>query len=169
MALKTSTSKGDQEKESTPLQPMNAAAWRKLTEEGEVIQLPGGLVARIRTVSIETMILNGEIPDLLTPIAIGMLFKETTFDEIGDDANLSQDWIDLVHKIVPAAMVEPRIALDGIPTDDLLTLEEMGWDDKMAVFHLAVSSVDALATFRKIQEEDVESVSDGEGDGDETE
>lgn len=161
-------SKEKQEKEVTPLQPTSAAAWRKLTEDGEVIQLPGGLVARIRTVSIETMILNGDIPDLLTPIATKTLFKETSLDEIGDDADVSKEWIDLVHLVVPAAMVEPRIAPDDIPTDDCLTLSEMGWDDKLAVFQLAVSSVDVLANFRQAQEARLESVSDGESDGDAT-
>ncbi len=155
--------------EQAPLEPMSAMAWRKLTEEGEVIQLPGGLVARIRTVSMETMVLSGEIPDILTPIAMRTLFKETKLSEIGDDADVSKEWIELVHLVVPAAMVDPRIAPDDIPTDDFLTLSELGWDDKLAIFQLAIMSVDALASFRKIQEEDVESVSDSEGDVDATE
>ena len=159
----------DKQEDASPLQPMSAAEWRKLTEEGEVIQLPGGLVARIRTVSIETMIINGEIPDLLTPIATKTLFKETSLSEIGDDADVSKEWIDLVHLIVPAAMVEPRVAYGDNPTDDCLALSEMGWDDKLAVFQLAVSSVDVLANFRQAQKARLESVPDGESDDDETE
>ena len=159
----------DKQEDASPLQPMSAAEWRKLTEEGEVIQLPGGLVARIRTVSIETMIINGEIPDLLTPIATKTLFKETSLSEIGDDADVSKEWIDLVHLIVPAAMVEPRVAYGDNPTDDCLALSEMGWDDKLAVFQLAVSSVDVLANFRQAQKARLESVPDGESDDDEAE
>lgn len=150
------------------LKPTSAAEWRKPREEGYVVTLPSGHVARLRPVALDVLIVSGKLPDLLTPLAAKSLWVETDGEKIGNEAEQAKGYAELVNIVVPAAMVEPRI-VDEPEGDDEISLEDIDFADKVAVFQLATQPAEVLRRFRDKQERDVAAVSNGKDDGAEAE
>jgi len=150
----------------------SAKVWRTPRNQGEVIELPSGKVARIRSVALDSLIAQGEIPDLLSPLASQTLWREMTFEDIAEDGKLAKGYIELINAVLPAAFLEPKIVapedLDE-ESDDEITLADLAWVDKTHVFQLVLLPTEALESFRKEQERDVESLSDSESQSDEAE
>ncbi len=148
--------------------PTSAAEWRKAREEGYVVTLPSGHVARLRPVALDVLIISGKLPDLLTPLAAKSLWIETDGEEIANEAEKAKGYAELINIIVPAAMVEPRVVDD--PTgDDEISLEDIDFADKAAIYQLATQPAEVLRRFRDKQKRNVAAVSDGQGDGTATE
>lgn len=139
-------------------------AWRSKARASHLVELPSGFIARLRPVSIDTMLLSGELPDVLSTLAAQTLFSDVNFDDIADEGNTSKGYVDLINKVVPAAFTDPRV-VDNPQGDNEIALSDIEWGDKVIVFQLALLPTDALSTFREEQERDVETVSDGDIDG----
>ena len=54
--------------------------WRQPREEGIIVPLPSGNVARLRPVALDVMISSGKLPDMLTPVAAKTRLKERYHD-----------------------------------------------------------------------------------------
>ena len=150
----------------------SAKAWRTPRDQGEVIELPSGKCARIRSVALDSLIAQGELPDLLTPLASQTLWREMTFEDIADDGQLAKGYIELINAVLPAAFIKPKIvALEDLneDSDDEITLADLAWTDKTHVFQLVLLPTEALESFRKEQERDVEPVPDSKSQQDEAE
>lgn len=145
----------------TQLTPTSGAAWRKPREQGEVVSLPSGNVARLRPVALDQLMLSGKIPDLLTPIAAKSLWTETDTASIGDQVETAKGFAELVNLIVPAAIIEPRIVAEPA-ADDEISLADIDFSDKLAIFQLATGGSQTLRLFREQQERNVAIISDGE-------
>lgn len=142
----------------------SASLWRRKREQGEIIELPSGLVARLRAVSLDVMVSQGDIPDLLTPLAAQTLWRDISMDDIAEDAALAQGYTDLINQVVPAAFVEPKVAPAGEePGDDEIALSDISWQDKTHIFQLVLLPTEAIERFREKQEADVGDLPDGEG------
>jgi hypothetical protein len=146
-----------------------ATAGREMRQarlEGVVVELPSGYKVRLRPVAIDGLMAGGEIPDLLTPIAARSLWTVTGPEEIAARAELAAGFIGLVRAIVPAALVEPRIAPDDRPDgelgDDEIKLDDLDFSDKLAIFQLATQPAAVLRSFRERQAAGMAAVHDGE-------
>lgn len=148
--------------EQNGYKPTLGAAWRKPREEGYVVELPSGNCARLRPVSLDVLIMQGQLPDLLTPIAAKMLWADTQTDAIADQLELAKGYTELVHYTVKASVLEPKI-VDVPQADDEVSLEDIDFADKTAIFQLATQPSEVLRRFRRKQAGDVEPLSDGEG------
>lgn len=149
----------------TRLKPTSGKQWRRPREEGYAVTLPSGNVAVIRPVALDVMLQRGEIPDLLTPIAASMLWKETEVDAdtVEREPALALRMMELFDVVARAAFLEPRIVDEPEAHDEIapadLSLEDKGW-----VFQLAIQPARVLATFCEKQAAGVGSVPTGEGD-----
>lgn len=145
------------------LQPTAASAWRAPREQGFVVKLPSGNVARLRPVALDVMIASGQLPDILTPIAAKALWTETETDKIANEIELAKGFADLVNVVLPAAMMEPRV-VDNPQADGEISADDVEFQDKLAVFQLATQPVEVLRRFCAGQAADVAVVPDSEGD-----
>ena len=143
------------------LTPTPGATWRKPREVGETVRLPSGNIATLRPVALDQLMLSGKIPDLLTPIAAKSLWTETDTGMIADQVETAKGFAELVNLIVPAAVIEPRIVAEPA-ADDEITLADIEFSDKIAIFQLATGGATVLKSFREQQEKRVEPVPDGE-------
>ena len=154
-------------------QPTPAAEWREAREAGYVVTLPSGKAARLRPVALDVMISRGQLPDLLTPIAAKTLWSETDTGAIADEATLAQGFTELVALVCVASFLEPRIVDaqpgsmapgDGELTDNEIRLEDIDFQDKVAVFQAAIQPAEVLKRFRDQQEAGVAALPHGAGD-----
>jgi hypothetical protein len=140
--------------------PTGAADWKKAREEGYVITLPSGKVARLRPVALDVLIMSGTLPDILTQVAAGSLFVEQEYETIAQ-GEMAQRYTELINIIVPAAFLEPKIAINGNPpAADEITLDDIDFADKVIVFNLATGGSRSLELFRQEQGRNVQAVSD---------
>ncbi len=145
------------------LKPTTAAAWRKPREEGEVVPLPSGNYARLRPADLLQMIKSGTIPDLLSPIAAGAVWKEQDPEKIGDSVEMAMQYHDLMAIVLPAIFVEPKVAMPGTePGPDEIAIEDIDLSDRTLAFNLAIAGVGTMRQFRAEQIKRMESVPDSE-------
>lgn len=151
--------------------PTPAKAWRQPREEGYLIPLPSGNVARLRPVALDVLILSGELPDLLSPIAAKMLWEDLPdVAEIANAAELATGTAKLMNHVCRAAMMEPPVAAMGEePKDGEIALEDIDFQDKSIIFQLAISPAVAMRNFRDRQAAGLDAVPDGESNGDKAE
>jgi hypothetical protein len=149
---------------TAPTKPTAAVSWRRAREEGELITLPSGNVARLRPVALDVLITSGGIPDLLTPIAAKTLWSETDPADIAQASELAEGFAKLVNAIMPAAFIEPRV-VENPTADDEIGLDDIQFDDKVAVFNLVTAGAYTLRKFRERQETGLDIVRNGQSNG----
>lgn len=165
------------------LQPTSATEWRKPREEGYVVTLPSGNVARLRPVALDALVTAGEIPDTLTPLAARMMWQTGSSDEADEPEQEDQSFergkqsIEFTNLIVRSAMIEPRICEEDCEVceedcevcDDCILIEDIDFDDRIAIQRLVLRSAEAMRRFRDKQAANVEAVPDSEDTQPETE
>lgn len=153
----------------TDIQATPASEWRKPREEGYLVKLPSGNLARLGAVDLSSLLIQGEIPDLLTPLVTKMLFDDIDQDAL--DAQFSADnllerggeALSFINTICKASFIEPRI-VDGEPGEGEIVIEDVDVGDRSFVMSICIYGARVLRSFRVGQKEDVESVRDGEDD-----
>lgn len=161
------------------LRPTSGADWRRPRTEGELIELPSGNRARLRAVSLPTLVAAGNIPDLLTPLVVRMLGQgiDATTDTLEkalasaekgeDDAGAAEafrqlrDMNEVFDAVCRAIFVEPRI-VETPQADDEIAAEDLELADKLHAVYLAMQPVEVLRRFRVQPATDVATVHDGE-------
>lgn len=148
------------------LQPTSGAAWRKPYEEGEIVELPSGKVARLSRVNVETLIvILGDLPNELTQIIADMILgKEEISLEIDSLKDLT-GFIDLTSAICQASFLEPKI-VENPQKDDEIAAGYIDLDDKTFVFEREWSRLLKLEPFREEQKSDVVAMDGRKGDPD---
>jgi hypothetical protein len=138
-------------------QPTPGKQWRQPREEGYVRTLFSGNVVRLRPLDLATMLVEGEIPDLLTGLVYQVLFegvdapgyvppaphgeesKQTVF-------GITPTILPVVNLVCKAAFLQPRI-VDNPQTDDEIAMEDVELRDRALVFNLVTQGADALRRF----------------------
>lgn len=138
----------------------DADAWREIKEAhlaGVKITLPSGLPVRIRPVGFDLLATLGAIPDALTPvigrIMAGQFSEEDQDDLLPTSSEEIAQFVGVTDAFCKACLVWPRI-VDG-PLDELgddeITLEVLGYADKLFLFQFVNQPVAALEFFRDEQ------------------
>lgn len=145
-----------------------AEQWRSLRENGYMVELPSGNVARLRPVSVAEMLKNGHIPDTLTPIAAEAIATTGSGIQTETIVKLTNEVTDFLHLITVASFIEPRVVLldtpDDAPPDGAISIWDVSLEDQAFVLSLTGAPTRALESFRQKQEADVEAVPAG-GEG----
>lgn len=145
-------------------QATSGKEWRKPREEGFIIDLPSGNAAKLRPVALDRLVLAGRIPDLLSPVAAEALWIQTSEAEMKGKGDLLRNYTELVNLIVPLALIEPRIS-DNPTGDDEISLDDIDFTDKVAIFQVATQPAGVLRRFREQQAGVLDAVHDGKNDG----
>jgi len=144
--------------------PTSGSEWRKPREDGYVIKLvTSGNSVRLRPVALDMLIATGSIPDILTPAAAKILWDGPDAGLIAERNEIDREFIALVNTIVPAAMLYPRV-VDTPQADDEISLDDLDFSDKVAIYQLAIQPAAVLRRFCDQQKADVEPVHDGQDD-----
>lgn len=156
------------------LKPTPISEWRKLREEGEIVELPStGRVVRWRSVSLQAMLISGSILDVIASEAARVLW-----DEESDDRPTHKkvvDWNNLVAHVVAASLIEPKVIVPTaeIPypelADDEILISDLTPDEQMSIYNLAVYPTQTVRRFRDEQAGDVEALPQGGEGGEATE
>lgn len=152
----------EKQDKTTDLVVTSGASWRQARQAGSVVMLPSGNVIKMRAVPLDQLIITGQLPDLLTPIAAKSLWTTTDEKEIGNTLDLAKGYIELVNRIVPMAVVAPKI-VDRPAADDEIELLDLDFGDRVAIFQLATQPAGVLAEFRREQAAKLAAVRNGEG------
>jgi len=148
-----------------------AASWRA-ERSGVVKTLLSGKRARLRAVDVSLLLLQGNIPDLLTPQVVRMFYgpdKDTpTRSEIALKTGIEPEELPIINLVCRAAFVEPRIVDEPI-ADDEIAIDDVDLYDRLQVYNMCTRGLDVLRNFRLEPFADVAIESDGDGDGPTTE
>lgn len=128
----------------------SGAQWRKRTRGGVVLTLPSGNVARVRSVSPDTVLRLGKIPDALTPIVADLMtgrIDETkgpsTYEEL-------MGYTEFTNSVIAAALLEPRV-VDDPQAEDEIAIDDIEWVDKEFLVALFGRTTQFLESFRQKQ------------------
>lgn len=153
------------------LRPTSGAAWRQPRTEGYTKELPSGSFARLRPVSPDQLITTGEVPDILTPLVLKMLFQGSDGSELaqltqsGELLSHAGETVKLINAICRLAFVQPRI-VDDPQSDDEISIDDVAIIDRSFVFQLVTQPAEVLRDFRLSPTiTDVATVPDEQGDG----
>jgi hypothetical protein len=145
------------------LEVTSATEWRKLREEGVIVPLPSGFVARLRPVGIEELVRRGRIPDQLTVLAAETVWQGTPSPE--QIKATSKGALEFLNIVVASAFKEPRVVLEGDPGEGEISIDDIDVGDKQAVFVWVTAPTTMLTRFRAEQKRNLAPVPDGEDDG----
>jgi hypothetical protein len=131
---------------------MNLSAWR--AQKRGQLTLPSGLEVTLNKVTLEDLVLSGDIPaPLLREV---MALYESGAFQTGDMNPASPEMWAILDKIpeamkmfdavTRAALVSPAVA--DVADDDHITTAELSLKDKEAIFNWAAAGANALAPFR---------------------
>jgi hypothetical protein len=117
------------------------AAWRAgRTEE---VRLPSGLTVTARRITLEDVIMSGDIPKPL----LGMIEKMRS-EAAGDALTVERlvEFMPVVDRTVRMAIVEPPIA--DVADDEHMSIDELPAADRLALFSWLVQPAAKIAPFR---------------------
>lgn len=122
---------------------MNLNEWRARREQGEDAQLPSGLTVQLRQVSMLDLAAKGQIPPTLRPQIDALMGSGGKLDKMSLEA--VNKFVGVVDLVVSACLAGP----DG------LTVDELTYQDKIAVFNWANEMSGRLQPFRRQDAEPV--------------
>ena len=117
------------------------AAWRAgRTEE---VALPSGLTVTARRITLEDVIMSGDIPKPL----LGMIDKLRT-EAAGDALTVERlvEFMPVVDRTVRMAIIDPPLA--DVADDEHMSIDELPAADRLALFSWLVQPAAKLAGFR---------------------
>ena len=146
------------------LEPTPASSWKKGVQ-GTLIRVPSGNTALVRAPGMEVFLREGVIPNSLLPIiqeamVQGAAPDKATQSKMLDDPQKLIDIIDLANSITVYCCLDPKVL--PIPTNaegevlplgdknrlpDVLYVDEVDFNDKMAIFSFAVGGPADLEKF----------------------
>lgn len=141
------------------LQVTSAREWRKLRQEGLLVKLPSGLIARLRPVSIVDLWKTGNIPNGLIGLVSELLVNGTVQDV---KPELSSDLVSAVGTlydiVCKSAFVSPRIVVKPSDDEDEIEIEDVAQGDREFVLAWCSTPATELREFRGEQDADVGAV-----------
>jgi hypothetical protein len=122
---------------------MNLAEWRA-RQAGEEYTLPSGLDVVLKKVALIDLAQGGKIPQTLRA-PVDEMMKSRGMDRVG------------LEQISEFTAVVDLVATACLAGPEGLTLTELPWADKLAIFTWANAQADKLVPFRREQDGAVES------------
>jgi hypothetical protein len=143
--------------------PWSAEAFRERATKSSTVTLPSGAVVSLRReLGAADLVLQGELPEHLTPHVFSDLEPEraATAEE---RRQAQRERVETINRVCCAMILAPTVVLED-PGAGELAVSELSWPDRMFVFAIACGEVDpagGLARFPGGSAEGVPSSSDG--------
>lgn len=132
-------------KQSEKAKATNLAAWR--ASRIHEIELPSGLSATVRDVTMTDLLLTGKLPASFVDLAEDSAKSGNSSFDLKQIAKSGDEFRAMLDELIRIALVSPLIGENA--DDEHITLEELPNDDKMAVFNFVNREVTALQSFRE--------------------
>jgi hypothetical protein len=139
-----------------------ASEWKKVREEGFVVDLPSGKTARLkRTLSLINAMENGNVPNPLAKVVQELLEGKRTVintNEMEEDEKIA--FMNLITSEVPLIFVYPKVlmvppgenAATWDPEDpDSISIADVSWEDRSFAYSFAQGGPASLELFRKAE------------------
>ena len=126
------------------VQATSGKEWRRLREEGEVVELPSGHVACLRPLSLLSLMERGKVPDTLSGVVSQLIVKG---DKPAATLETYQDFAELISWVCRVSFIEPRI-VDDPKEDNEIGIDDVNFEDRVFVFNWAQKEVQFLMPFR---------------------
>ena len=120
-----------------------------------------GLHIFLRDASIMDLVLSGKLPEPLVDVITQLTEGDQKEFDIKAMARNGAEFGQMVNGLVIAAVIEPPIAEKG--DDDHIGINEISYDDRMAIFEWLNREKNSLHSFRGGQGEPVPAVQPGDG------
>lgn len=140
--------------QSQKAKAMNLAAWR--ASRLHDIDLPSGLPATVRDVTMTDLLMTGKLPASFVDMAEEAAQNGESGMDLKKLAKNGPEFAAMLDALVAIALVTPLIG--DVADDAHITLAELPNDDKMAIFNFVNREVTALQPFREGQDEPVAAV-----------
>lgn len=141
--------------------------WRaksaKIRQEGIEVPLPSGMVARVRNVPIAMFLLEGGIPDSLTPLVAEVISGKEMKEGSIPPQKLLQANTEMLRAITRLSFVSPKIVASPV-SDDEISIDDVDEEDMQTLMGLLGLPARRLHDFRQKQEGIVERIRAIEGD-----
>lgn len=139
-------------------------ALRRDHTEGKEVELPGGLVVRMRPVSTATFLAAGRIPDSLSPVVARLL---TSGNPAAAVANIDdiKAMLGMQRAFALTCIISP-VVVEGEPGPEEISIEWLSDEDLSFIYNFIGQPAAALARFHpgwRDEAHAVESVRDSEG------
>jgi hypothetical protein len=148
----------------SPPTPTDAATWMQ-AYAGIVVTLPSGLRVRLRPVDLITLVMDGHVPDRLTPVVADMIYEPGAgtdeYDAVERALHVRREQMPVINAVCKAAFLEPRI-VDDPATENGITLDSLPVTDRIRAAGMVMSGVDHLRKFRDQPAPTVAPAPDGE-------
>lgn len=153
---------------------VSSAAEFKKRKQGQTLPLPSGLVIKAKRVELQTMIMQGSVPNpLMETVSKALekgqkadIAKMVGMDEGKLDLNMVNDMYEMVNAVVMESVIEPKV--HPVPEDqddrddDLLYIDEFDDTDKMFMFQWASGGTSDLEQFRRESDADMASLAESQ-------
>lgn len=132
-------------------------ALEEMTSRGTEVSIPGtDRLVRLRTLDAPTLLREGKMPDILTPLVIKSVYEELSDKEVRGFLSQSRGSKEEALATMEAIdFIVERTIVDNTKVKNL-TLGERRW-----IFRLVMGPAEILTTFRYDPDADVEPVVEG--------
>lgn len=156
---------------------VSSAAEFKKRRQGEMLSLPSGLVVKAKRVELQTMIMQGSVPNpLMETVSAALekgqkadISKMVGVDEGKIDLDMVNDMYEMVNAVVMESVIDPKVHPvpddEGDRDDDLLYVDEFDDTDKMFMFQWASGGTSDLEQFRLEADADMAALAKSQGLG----
>lgn len=137
--------------------------WRRQSQEGVLIRLISGNVARIRPVNTDTFLKAGHIPNSLIPVVEDLFINGSSAPQRKTvDDYLAQD-VAILDAFIKTCFVEPRVVDEVTDPDREITPADVSDADKNDLMSYLGRPASELARFHPLEAEPVDRL-DGESE-----
>lgn len=145
--------------------------WREAREVGIEFTFPiSGFTASIRPVEVDLFVMSHEIPDSIAGYIADIINAKPVKLEIPAQEQIEQSkkFLSFLNTLTRFAFVNPKV-VDNPQDDNEISIEDVGYSDKLQLFFLFSRPARILRGFRQLQDKHVEAVVPPTNDGDKAE
>ena len=136
----------DRMNQSQQARTMNLKKWRE--QRLHEVELPSGLQILIRDVDMASIIIEGNIPNMLIELIGSDEFQKMPEKEVGEKilTDNKADFNTMMREVIKASLVEPTIG--DVADDKHILYSELTFEDKMVIFNFVNREAQAVRSFR---------------------
>lgn len=126
----------------------SAKEWRALRQEGVLIELPSGMTARLRPVSLIDLWAAGQIPDGLTTLVSELLTKGQVTEMVEAGQKSLDALVKLYTIVAKSAFLTPAVVDKARDNAEEIEIGDLTTEDREFVLRFANSPSAELRSFR---------------------
>lgn len=126
-----------------------AKEWREKRNAGVPITLPEfGDEVRIKPMDAEFFFRSGSLPDFLAGVIHDMIGSKGYTLPVPSEEQKTREWLDWLDNLMISTFVSPKV-ISGTPqNDDEISVDEIGYPDKLFIYAFFGRPAQVLRNFR---------------------